>query len=92
MNKIWFTILLTFFFIHEIRSERRYPGKNVCPMKPRVTCMYGRYVECCSSSDCPSDKVCCVTACVVKCLEPSDDTLPELDADADECQKLKERD
>ncbi|GFY37308.1 hypothetical protein TNIN_25921 [Trichonephila inaurata madagascariensis] len=90
MNKLWYTILLSFFFIHKISSSSKYKGKEVCPPNYFIACPFGRTVECCSSSDCPSDKVCCLFACSVSCMKPKEGSSTEIDADEEECEKLKD--
>ncbi|GFR13041.1 hypothetical protein TNCT_166771 [Trichonephila clavata] len=92
MNKLLYAILLTFFFIHEIRSSSKYRGNKVCPPNYLILCASGRTVECCSSSDCPSDEVCCMNGCIVSCRKPTEGTALEIEAGEEECQKLKEGD
>ncbi|GFQ90595.1 hypothetical protein TNCT_593731, partial [Trichonephila clavata] len=62
----------------------------VCPSSYRISCASGRQMECCSSSDCPSGKVCCKFHCTLSCINPEDGTQKEEDNDKEECQKLKD--
>ncbi|GFY29615.1 hypothetical protein TNCV_1811951 [Trichonephila clavipes] len=79
-------------FQAQVSSSLLDQGKNVCPATYSNLCPKGRKVECCSSSECPSKKVCCLYHCEVKCMKPIDGTAKEVDADKEECEKLKDGD
>ncbi|KAF8764388.1 hypothetical protein HNY73_022464 [Argiope bruennichi] len=83
-------LLLVLIFLAVVGTATAQANGSVCPAVSKIACPEMRSMDCCSTSDCHGEDVCChVNICETKCQPPIKGESAAYNVTAEKCSILQ---